>query len=316
MTTAIQNVAILGGSGFVGTQLANRLAKVGLEIRALTRRRERARHLLVIPTLKLIEADTDSLESLQACLAGCDAVINLIGILNERGDNGRGFQAAHVALVERLVGACKANGIDRLLHMSALGAQVDAPSYYLRSKAAGEDYAHASALAVTSFRPSVIFGPGDDFLNRFAALLRNIPGPFPLACASSRFAPVYVQDVAEAIARSLADPATIGARYDLCGPRIYTLKQLVTYTSSCVGVRRSIISIPNGLARLQALAMEFVPGKPFSRDNYRSLQVDSVCTEGDGAAALGIHPTGLEAIAPSYLSRHRGGRYGALRRSR
>lgn len=297
-------IALLGGTGFVGRHLINRLARDGHELIVLTRRRERHRDLLVIPTLQLIEADVHNPVILRTHLSGCTAVINLIGILNERGDDGRGFHHVHVELAEKLIAACHELGIPRLLHMSALHASTQGPSHYLRSKGRAEESIHDAAhhgLQVTSFRPSVIFGPGDSFLNRFALLLRWTPLFFPLACPQARFAPVCVTDAAEAMARCLDDPHSYGRRYDLCGPRIYTLHQLVAYTARTIGVRRLIVPLPDWLSKLQANVLEYVPGKPFSRDNLRSLQVDSVCTDAGALLQLGITPTPLEAVAPDYL---------------
>ncbi|MGH8584031.1 MAG: complex I NDUFA9 subunit family protein [Gammaproteobacteria bacterium] len=312
-------IAILGGTGFVGRHLVNRLTKEGLSMRVLTRRRERHRDLLVIPTLDLIEADVHDVEVLVRETRGCRVLINLVGILNERGDDGRGFRHAHFELAQKSVDACQRNGILRLLHMSALNAAPAGPSHYLRSKGEAEDLVHAArtqGLQVTSFRPSVIFGPDDGLFNRFATLLRVAPWLFPLACPNALFAPVYVGDVVEAFARALHDPATVGRRYDLCGPRVYTLQALVEYTAQCLHLKRRVIGLNEHLSRLQAGILERVPGKPMSLDNYRSLSVPSVCTEHNGLHTLGIEPLALETIVPAYLQqRHQRGRYQGLRGS-
>lgn len=301
----IRKICILGGTGFVGTQLANRLTRERYALKVLTRRRERHRHLLVLPTLDLVEADVHDPQVLTDELAGCDAVVNLVGILNERGNDGSGFRRAHVELAAKVVDACKANRISRLLHMSALNADAkNGPSHYLRTKGEAEDLVHSAAsedFQVTSFRPSVIFGPGDSFFNRFASLLKMAPVCFPLACPNSRFAPVYVEDVAEAMARSVQEPATYGQRYELCGPSSYTLEELVHYTAGVCGLRRWILPLGEGLSRRQARLLEWAPGKPFSRDNYASLQIDSVCHGKNGLAAFGIKPVALEAVVPRYL---------------
>jgi uncharacterized protein YbjT (DUF2867 family) len=296
----ITTVCVLGGTGFVGRHLCARLIRAGYRVRIPTRRRERHRDLLVLPGLELIEAGVHDPQALAQTFSGCQAVVNLIGILNERGHRGLGFQQAHVELARKVVDACQASGVRRLLHMSALGADATADtSFYLRSKAEAETLAHTLSgpeLAVTSFRPSVIFGPEDSFLNRFAGLLRSVPGVFPLACPEARFQPVYVGDVADAFVEALNAPETHGRRYELCGPRVYTLRELVSYTARLLGLRRLILGLPDWAARLQANVLEYAPGKPFSRDNYRSLQRDSVCTEGAPSC-----PTSLEAIAPAYL---------------
>ena len=301
----IRNICILGGTGFVGRCLANRLARDGYALRVLTRDRERNRAaLILLPKLDLFEANVHDPAQLATHFEGCDAVVNLVGILNEPGRDGSGFRFAHVALAEKVVASCRRAGVRRLLHMSALNADArSGPSHYLRSKGEAEDIVHQAAeLCATSFRPSVIFGPEDSFFNRFADLLRFMPLAFPLACATARFAPVYVDDVVEAFARALTNPDCYGRRLDLCGPRIYTLEQLVRYTARCIGVRRLIVPLPDFLSRIQAAVFDFVPGKPFSTDNYLSTKVDSVSAH-NALEALGIVPTPLEAVVPLYLSR-------------
>ena len=302
---AKRSICILGGTGFVGRHVASRLVKAGHRVRVLTRHRERHRDLLVLPTLELVEADVHDESTLREQFAGYDAVINVVGILNEKGDSGQGFRAAHPDLAEKVVQACRDTGVGRLLHMSALHADAErGVSHYLRSKGAAEDLVQRAAtydFRVTSFRPSVIFGPGDSFLNRFARLLKWSPGLFPLACAHARFAPVFVGDVAEVMSRALDNPHTYGQRYALCGPHTYTLQQLVEYTAALIGVRQRVVPLGRTLSRLQAEILEHAPGKPFSRDNYRSLQIDSVCEE-PFPTIFGLTPATLEAEAPRYLA--------------
>jgi NADH dehydrogenase len=208
-----------------------------------------------------------------------------------------------VDLTEKVIAACRANGVRRLLHMSALNADAtEGTSHYLRTKGQAEEKVRAAEeICSTIFRPSVIFGPEDSFFNRFAWLLRTFPLAFPLACPKARFAPVYVDDVAEVFIRSLKRPDTCGKRFNLCGPHSYTLEQLVTYTAHCIGARRWIIPLPDMLSRLQASVFDFVPGKPFSTDNYLSAQVDSVCA-GNDFEFFGIMPASLESRVPAYLS--------------
>ena len=299
----IRKVCVLGGTGFVGRHLCCELSRRKLGIRVLTRRRERQRQLIVIPSLELVEADVHSVADLSEHMKGCDAVINLIGILNERKRPGEDFASVHGELPAKVAEACRYNRIRRVVHMSALNASADAPSRYLKYKAEGENALHRWAeqgLDVTSFRPSVLFGPDDDFFNRFATLLAVSPLVFPLACPDARMAPAYVEDVAEAFADSLERKDTFGKRYDLCGPKQYTLRELVEYTARTMGVRRLVIPLNDALSRLQARILEWVPGKPFSYDNYLSLQVPSVC-ERNAFSELGIHPTNLESIVPSYI---------------
>lgn len=302
---AVHKICLLGGTGFVGRRLVARLSEAGHDVVILSRHRERHRYFLVLPTVRLVEGDVHDIEFLRHQFEGSDTVINLIGILNEKGRSGEGFRRAHAELPSIIVQASRETGVSRLLHMSALHAARTAPSHYLRTKALGEEAVHraeAPELHVTSFRPSVIFGPGDGFLNRFAGLLRIAPGVFPLACPDSRFQPVYVEDVVRAFTESLDNHKTFGQRYDLCGPGVYTLREIVEYVAKLLGKRVCIIGLPDGLSWLQAATLEFAPGKPFSLDNYRSLQVDSVCEKGF-PQVFGITPTSLEEIAPGYLGK-------------
>ncbi len=247
--------------------------------------------------------DAWSEADLRAAMEGCAAVINLVGILNESA--GRTFEQSHVALVEQATRAATGAGVSRFLQMSALNADAaSGASAYLRSKGRGEAIAHAAAasgLAVTSFRPSVIFGPGDSFFNRFAGLLRWMPGVFPLACPDARFAPVYVGDVVAAMISTLNEPTAHGKSYELCGPRAFSLRDLVAYTGQRIGRPIKIVGLNDRLSRLQARVFEQLPGKAFTMDNYRSLQIDSICRR-DGLAELGIAATDIEVAVPRYLA--------------
>ena len=298
-----KRIAILGGSGFVGSHLVAALTRAGLETRVFTRRRSRSRSLLVMPTCEVIETDVHQASNLDTHLAGCGTVVNLTGILNEHARPGDRFRDVHTELPGKLVEACRRHRIERMLHMSALGVGADAPSEYLRTKFHGEEAAHAAeadGIAVTSFRPSVIFGPGDSFFNRFAGLLALSPFVFPLACPQARFAPVYVEDVVRAFLAALGDDATAGQRYELCGPRTYALRELVAYTARITGRRRLVVGLGDRLSRLQGLVLERIPGKPFSTDNYLSTKTDSVCSS-NGFDRLGIAPRSVESIVPGYL---------------
>jgi len=301
-------IVILGGSGFVGTALVARLGAAGHEVRVLTRQVARAKHLAVLPRTSIVVANVHDPLVLRREFTGADVVINLVGILNEAGRSGAGFTTAHAELTREVVAAAAARGVGKLLQMSSLGADAtQGPSHYLRSKGVAEQHVRAApaALRWTIFRPSVIFGPGDSFLNRFAGLLRLSGGMLPLARAGTRFAPVYVGDVVEAFLRCLPGAShgavSDGASYDLCGPDVHTLAQLVQLTGDAIGVRARILPLPDAIARLQGVVMDFVPGKPFSSDNYRSLLLDSVCSD-CGLAKLGIHPASLAAIVPDYLA--------------
>ncbi|MFL6653664.1 MAG: complex I NDUFA9 subunit family protein [Sulfurifustis sp.] len=300
-----RTICVLGGTGFVGRAIVERLVEPGRRIRIPSRVSARHREMLVLPGVVVLDGDVHEPEFLRGVFDGADVVINLIGILNERGDDGRGFNRVHAELPGKIAAACRAAGVARLLHMSALHASASAPSHYLRSKAAGEEAAHTAApeVRVTSFRPSVIFGPGDSFTNRFAQLLRIAPGVFPLACPDARFQPVYVQDVASVFVSAIGAYRTFGKRYDLCGPTAYRLRDIVAYLARLQRRRVYIFGLNDRLSRLQAAVFEHVPGKPFSRDNYRSLSVDATCRSDTLRSVFGIDPTPLERIVPEYLSR-------------
>lgn len=301
ITMTNQRICILGGTGFVGHHLVARLARSGYRCRVLSRRPERHRDFTVLPALELRQANIFDRQELVDQLTGCATVVNLVGILNESGR--QSFEHVHVELVDRIGEAGRAAGIERFLHMSALHADSEAgSSRYLRTRGEGEQRAHAhEGLRVTSFRPSVIFGPGDSFFNRFAALLRMVPGPFPLACPNARFAPVYVGDVTAAMATALEDPGTWGKAFDLCGPRVFTLRELVEYTARAIGRKPRIIGLNDFASRLQGRILQHLPGKPFTMDNYLSMQTSSTC-ERNGLQDLGIRPTDVETIVPRYLS--------------
>ena len=301
----IKRLCILGGTGFVGRVIANRLIREGMKLRILTRDRERNKNeLILLPDVELVEADVHNAGQLKKHLSGCDAVINLVGILNEKGRNGSGFHHVHVELAQKVIEACQANNIHRVLHMSALNASEKGSSHYLKTKGIAENLVHEAdkyGIRVTSFRPSVIFGRGDSFFNRFAKLLKITPLFFPLACAKARFAPVYAGDVAEAFAQSLHDPDSYGHRFNLCGPKVYSLEELVKYTAEWTGINRHIIPLNDILSRIQAAVFDFVPGKPFSTDNYLSTKVDCVCDTNDLKRFVSI-PMAIEAVVPQYLA--------------
>ncbi len=312
----IKNICILGGTGFVGQHLAAKLAFEGYSCRIISRHPQRHQALQVLPDVRLIKAGTLDAKALEPAFSDCDAVINLIGILNEAGKKDS-FRRIHVELVDQIVDACRAAGVPRLMHMSALNANAGSgASQYLRTRGEGENRAHTrggASAAVTSFRPSVIFGPGDSFFNRFAGLLQLAPGVFPLACPDARFAPVFVGDVVEAFAKSLRDSASFGRHYDLCGPRVFTLKELVQYTAKILGRRTRVIGLGDFGSRMQARTLEILPGKPFSHDNYLSMQIDSLCEE-NGLEALGIHPTDVDTVVPAFLGNQSSRRrYGEFR---
>lgn len=306
----IKTVCVLGGSGFVGHHLVTLLAARGLTIRVPTRRREDAKDLVVLPGVEVIEADIHDSAALQSLLTGMDAIVNLVGILHESKPGNtdseearRGsFHHAHVKLPQKVVQACRSVGARRMLHMSALGADSASHSAYQRSKAEGEAVVSKAAdanLSVTVFRPSVIFGPGDSFLNLFAQLLKFAP-VVPLADATANFQPVYVADVARAFADALDMPETYGQTYNLCGPKVYTLSELVQLTARKLGMKRLIVPLGRSASYLFAHLMELKPGrKIMTRDNHYAMRADNVCPL--GFPSLFGKPTTLESVI-GYLS--------------
>ncbi|WP_287366272.1 complex I NDUFA9 subunit family protein [Thauera sp.] len=298
----VKRVVLVGGSGFVGRAIANRLAAAGVSVRVPTRRRSRASHILLLPNVEVVEADVHDPDTLARLFAGADAVVSLVGVLHSRSGEpyGPDFARAHVELPKKIVAACRGAGVKRLVHVSALGASGDGPSEYQRSKAAGEAAIRSTGadLDWVILRPSVIFGRDDRFLNMFADLAAVFP-VLPLAGASTRFQPVHVEDVAEVVWRSLTSPEAAGQTYELAGPAVYTLRQLVEYVSDLVGKPRPVIALPEGLAMLQARLMELAPQPLMSRDNVRSMRVDNVAT-GD-PLPFGLVPTAVEAVVPTWL---------------
>ena len=303
-----RDILVVGGAGFVGRHLVAALAARGARVTVPTRRRERARHLLTLPTVEVVEADVHQPGELARLACGRDAAVNLAGVLHsrrgrrdERGPNDYGpdFARVHVELAQAVVAACRAARVKRLLHMSALGADPHAPSEYLRSKGIGERAALAAEdLEVTVFRPSVIFGPEDAFLNLFAALARFLP-VLALASPEARFQPVYVGDVARAFLAALQERGACGKRYDLGGPKQYTLRELVQTVCAITHRRRAVLGLGPRLSMLQARALELLPVPLMTRDNLRSMQVPSVCA---APFPFGIEPAALEALAPAWLA--------------
>jgi len=294
-------VCVLGGSGFVGRHLVEKLVERGDFVVVPSRRRERAKHLIMLPTVDVVQANVHDPATLARLFTRCDAVVNLVGVLQGRRGSpyGPDFAQAHVELPNKVIAACMATRVPRLLHMSALKAAPDGPSEYLRSKGDGEEAVVAARgeLAATIFRPSVVFGPEDNFLNLFARLQRRLPVIF-LACPEAKFQPVYVDDVAQAFVASLDADEAIGRAYDLVGPTVYSLRELVECAGRLSGHPRAIVGLGPRLSYLQAWAMEFAPGKPMSRDNYYSLQIDSVS---EARLPFGLQATPLEAVAPVFL---------------
>ena len=297
------NVCVLGGTGFVGTQLVSRLVRDGHNVRVPTRRLLNGAHLKVLPTAQLVVANIHDVGVLGQLFAGIDVVVNLVGILNEHGR--ATFRAVHKDLATKVIESMRGQRVRRLLHMSSLAAGAQAPSQYRRSKAEAEAQVRVAAAFIdtTIFRPSVIFGERDTLTNRFAGLLRMAHGFLPRARPGARFAPIHVDDVVEAFARALAERSTIGKSLDLCGPDVMTLEQIVRLTAQAANLPCHLLRLPDFIAATQGVVMGMLPGKPFSSDNYRSLTIDSICKQ-NGCETLGLTPARMEAVIPGYLSDH------------
>jgi NADH dehydrogenase len=300
-------ILVLGGSGFVGRHVCEHLVRAGCQVTVPTRQPGRASAVQHLPGLTVLRANVHDDAALAELLRGHDAVVNLIAVLH--GDAER-FEQVHVRLPQRVAQAMQAAGVQRLVHVSALGADAQGPSLYQRSKARGEAVLQAAGLQLTVLRPSVIFGAEDRFLNLFADL-QHIAPLVPLAGSGTRFQPVWVADVAEAIVRCLQDRHTIGHCYEACGPEVFTLAELVRNAGRWAGVHggrgRAVVALPRWVGWLQALAMEMLPGEPLmSRDNLASMQVDNVASgQLPGLPALGITPASASGVAPTYLG-HKG----------
>jgi NADH dehydrogenase len=305
---AHHRICVLGGTGFVGRDLVARLGALGHEVKVLTRNPAEARELKVLPSVRLVRADVHDERVLAREFRDCDVVVNLVGILNERAlgrGSGAEFRRVHTELPQKVARACREAGVRRYLHMSGLKADSQrGPSHYLKSKGLAEDYLRefcaGGAPEVVIFQPSVVFGPGDAFINNFARILRLTPGVLPLACAEAKFAPVYVGDVAAAFVACLDRRDVAGKTYELCGPDVLTLGDIVRMTARILGLRRAVVPLPRPVSRVQAAVMDFVPGKPFSTDNYLSATLDSTCGC-DGLAALGLARTPMRGVLEQYL---------------
>jgi uncharacterized protein YbjT (DUF2867 family) len=305
----IRRVTVFGASGFIGRYVVRHLGQRGVVVAAAVRNPERAgvlRPMGDVGQIAPMRADLTSEAETRAALAGVDAVVNLVGILHEGG--GQRFDALHGEGAARLGRLAAELGIRRVVHVSALGADPASPSHYARSKAEGERLLREACPDAVIHRPSVVFGPEDDFFNRFAALARWMPVLPLIGGGHTRFQPVYVGDVAEAVVRSLFDPGSPGRTYELGGPRVYSFRALMELLLAELGRRRHLMSLPWGLASFEARFLELLPNPPLTRDQVELLKRDSVVAEGaPGLAELGIEPNAVEAILPTYMDRFRKG---------
>lgn len=295
----LKEICVLGGSGFVGSAIVAKLDAAGYVVKVLTRRRDRAKHLFLLPNVQVVECNVLDYQTLNSALKGADAVINLMGILHQ----GRrfSFNTMHHQLPAQLVKICADLGITRLLHMSSLQAEKSAPSQYLQSKALGEMALAAlkDQVNITIFKPSIIFGRGDAFTNLFATLIKLLPVML-LVKPNAKFQPIWVEDVASCFVKSLENTNTYGQTYELAGPKVYTFRELVQQVMNTLNIERPIIGLCDKLSYAQAFMMELLPIKLMSRDNIRSMEIDSVSAN-PFPAIFGVAPVALEAVMPEYL---------------
>ena len=303
-------VTVFGGSGFIGRHVVRALAKDGWRIRVAVRRPNSAHFLKPlgrVGQIQLLKCDVTDDDDVEAALAGCDAAINLVGILAQSGH--QRFERVHAEAAERIARAAAQHGVPRLVHVSVIGAAEDAPAAYFRTKWQGEQLVRAAYPAATIVRPSLVFGPEDNFFNRFAWLAKMTPPfvPFPLfGGGATRFQPVYVGDVAAAIAMAIDNPAASGQTFELGGPEVMTLREVIERTMQIVRRKRFLVPVPLFVARIQGAILQFLPMKLLTLDQARMLQTDTVVSEGaQGLSALGITPMPADAILPSYLWRFR-----------
>jgi NADH dehydrogenase len=299
-------VTVFGGAGFIGRHLVRRLAARGATVRVATRSPNTAGHLLPmgeVGQIVLARFGEDE-ATIRSLVEGASAVVNLVGILFERraGD----FDRVHGALPGRIATAARAAGVRKFVHVSAIGADPASPSLYARSKAAGERAVREAFPEAVILRPSIVFGPGDGFFNRFAAMARLAPALPLVGGGGTRFQPVYVGDVADAIVAALERPDAAGRTFELGGPKVYSFAELLRYVLEITGRRRLLVPLPWGLARLQARILELLPTPPLTRDQVSLLERDNVVSPGaPGLAELGITPTPLETVVPTYLQAYR-----------
>ena len=293
------NITLLGGTGFVGSNLVNQLSNAENNITILTRNREKNKSMLVYPNVKLVQADVHNVDELIRETKNSDVLINLIGILNEKGHSGKGFKRAHSDFARIVLNVCKTNDIKRILYLSALNADQKGPSHYLRTKGEAGSYlmTYGKRFAnITIFKPSVIFGKNDSFILRFSKLLDFTPLLFPLACHDAKFAPIYVEELSKFIISTINDTKSFNKEYNLCGPKIYTLKEILELIIKVKQRNINVIPLSRRVSKMQASIMEFIPGKPFSLDNYNSCKIDSVCKSDFDFYS------DLETIIPTYIN--------------
>lgn len=304
------NVTVFGASGFIGRHLVQRLARRGMRVKAAVRRPQRALFLApmgdvgqVVP----VGIDIRDEASVASAIAGADMVVNLVGLLYESAGNGR-FQDVHVTSAARVARLAQQAGVQRLIHMSALGADRNSNAAYARTKGEGEEAVRAAFSGATIIRPSIVFGPEDDFFNRFATMAQFAPALPLIGGGATRFQPVYVGDVADAMVACLSNPATAGQTYELAGPRVYSFAEIMRLVLTVTGRKRPLVSLPFCFAELIGTFANLAPGKPqLTRDQVRLLRHDNVASDKPGLKELGIEPTACEVILPTYLDRYRRG---------
>ena len=299
------NIGLLGGTGFIGSVLSNTLVKRGHTIRISTRKTNHGRHLWVLPNTTVNEVDLNKQEEIDSFYRGCDILINLIGILNEKKDDGRGFTYAHTELTNRAIQTSKTNKIGHFIQISSIGADSNSKSNYQKTKGDAENLISSKLnmnQRASIIRPSVVFGPNDKFINKFASLIKIFKGRIPLACPNSLLQPIFVDDLVSAIIAVIEEPKYREPVYEVGGPDVLQLVDIIRYICNILEIKDRIIPLNSFFSSVQAEFLEHIPGKPFSRDNLRSLKNNSVCNKLPGLRDLGVKPTAMNEVVPKYLS--------------
>ncbi|MBJ41134.1 MAG: epimerase [Gammaproteobacteria bacterium] len=292
----LNKIVILGGTGFIGSELAVKMSKLSQTVVVLTRNIETNKDLKLIPNIELVACNIHDERSLRENFKNTDVVVNAVGILNEFGDNS--FKLLHYLLIKKISAAMRVNKVNRLLHISSLNADIRAKSEYLRTKGKAEDYLLSETkdfCNVTIFRPSIVFGDNDAFFNKFATILR-FSLVFPLACHNSKFMPVYIGDFTDFIISTVSSTNTYNTKINVTGPKEYTFREIIETTLRILKIKRIVIPLNNTMSKIQAYIFQRLPGKIFTMDNFEYLQVDSISTDGFKGT------TSIEDIVPRYLN--------------
>jgi NADH dehydrogenase len=303
-------VTLFGGGGFVGRYVAQALYRTGARVRIAQSDPRKAFFLKPLGALgqtQFVGADIRNAEQVKAAIKGSDAVVNLVGVL--KGD----FEGLHVDGARHIAEACAEHGVGSLVHISAIGANTSSESRYGRTKGEGERVIQTVFPSATIVRPSIVFGREDNFINRFAGMMRLLP-ILPVVSGRSRFQPVYAADVGKAVTQAALNPRDHGGKtYELGGPQVMSMRELMEFIREATGHRRALVDIPDAVAKMIALGLGWMPGAPITYDQWMMLQQDSVVSPGAPALdAFGVRPTPLAAVSEGWLTSYRNhGRFAA-----